>query len=106
MIDWKQARPADFDCSFEGEDISETGTHIQIPVRVLHRESGETAFTQAIPIRADFYRELKKQPDHLQALVKIVNRRCRDMLLQKIAKDAMEIADKVNLIEMDSRSIE
>jgi len=105
MIDWKTVKHADFNCSFEAEDITESGTHIQIPVRIYHRESGETAFTKSIPLRADFYRDLKKQPDYLNALVKIVNRRCRDALVLKIAQGSVDIADKVNLIGMDDQPI-
>jgi|GEM_PF-3044616 len=105
MIDWKQARPDDFNCSFDGEDITETGTHIQIPVRIIHRESGITAFTKSVPIRSDFYRDLKKRPDYLQSLVKIVNRRCREMILQKTVQDAMDAGDKVDLINLEPQEI-
>ncbi len=106
MIDWKRAVPADFDCSFEGEDITESGTHIQIPVRVMHRSSGATAFTKSVPIRSDFYRDLKKRPDYLQALVKIVNRRCRETILQKISQDSMDTGDKVDLINLGTQAME
>ncbi|QPJ64583.1 MAG: hypothetical protein G3M78_03900 [Candidatus Nitrohelix vancouverensis] len=106
MIDWKQVRPEDFNCSFEGEEIVETATHIQIPVKIIHRDSGETAFSKMVSIRADFYRELKEQTGHFQALVKIVNRRCREAILQRMHSKQMDVSDKLEMIYMEENPIQ
>jgi len=106
MLDWKTAKPSDFDFVFHAEEITELATHIQIPVRVEHRETKEMVFTKSVLIRKDFYAELKEQPDHISALNVIVVRRCRDELVQRINKKSMSVDDKITLLNQAPQAIE
>ncbi len=98
MIDWEKASPDDFTWQMEVESIQESGDSIIFPVRVYHKD-GDLAFLKSVPIRADFYRDLKKTDDWKSALTKIFQQRVRDDLTARIQKVAVPIEDKIAWID-------
>ena len=98
MIDWEKASPDDFRLQMEVESIQESGDSIIFPVRVYHKD-GDFAFLKSVPIRAEFYRDLKKTSDWKNALTKIFQQRVRDDLIARIKKVAVPIEDKIAWID-------
>ena len=98
MIDWEKASPDDFRLQMEVESIQESGDSIIFPVRVYHKD-GDFAFIKSVPIRADFYRDLKKTPGWKNALTKIFQQRVRDDLIARTKAGRISIEDKIAWID-------
>ena len=94
MIDWEKASPDDFRLQMEVESIQESGDSIIFPVRVYHKD-GEFAFLKPVPVRAEFYLELKKMPNWQKALTKIFKQRFKDELIARKKIRTISIADKI-----------
>lgn len=94
MIDWEKARPDDFRYQMEVESIHESGDSIIFPVRIYHKD-GEYAFLKPVPIRADFYRDLKKTPDWQKAMTKIFEQRIKDDIIARTKTGPVPIEDKI-----------
>jgi len=98
MIDWGKANPDDFSLQVESESIKEVGENYIFPVRVYHKE-GDFAFIKSIPIRAEFYRELKSTKDWKSALTKIFQQRVKDEIITRTKFGRIPIEDKIAWIE-------
>jgi len=94
MIDWEKANPDDFRLQMEVESIQESGDSIIFPIRVYHKD-GDFAFLKSVPIRADFYRDLKKTADWKEALMKIFQHRVKDDIISRTKTGQIPIEDKV-----------
>lgn len=94
MIDWEKAGPDDFRLQMEVESIQESGDSIIFPVRVYHKD-GDFAFLKSVPVRADFYRELRKTPDWQKALAKIFRQRVKDDIISRMKTGHVSIEDKI-----------
>lgn len=103
MIDWEKADPEDFRLQMEVESIQESGDSIIFPVRVYHKD-GDFAFLKAVPIRADFYRALRKTPDWQKALEKIFRQRVQDDLQARVKTGPVSIEDKIAWINKSVRA--
>ncbi len=104
MIDWRKASPDDFRLQVEVESIQELGESIIFPVRVYHKE-GDFAFLKSVPIRAEFYRDLKKTIDGQEALTKIFQQRVRDDIVARTKTANISIEDKIDFIKMERQSL-
>ncbi|VAX27375.1 hypothetical protein MNBD_NITROSPINAE05-1438 [hydrothermal vent metagenome] len=94
MIDWDKASPEDFKLQMEVESIQESGESIIFPVRVYHKD-GDFAFLKSVPIRAEFYRALRKTPDWQKALAKIFRQRVKDDVISRTKTGTIAIEDKI-----------
>ena len=98
MIDWEKVSPDDFRLQVEVESIQESGDNIIFPVRVYHK-AGDFAFLKSVPIRADFYRDLKKITGWKNALTKIFQQRVKDDIIARTKAGRMPIEDKIAWID-------
>lgn len=104
MIDWENSKPDDFEIQVKGEDVAESGPSLIFPVMVYHK-NGELAFSHSVPIRADFYRELKKKAGWRQDIMTIFSQRVRDEVVHRLKKNAVAIEDKMDLLKIERKSL-
>ena len=97
MIDWQNANLDDFTFDVDAEGIQEIGTSQVFPIKV-HTQDGTPAFTCAIPVRAEFYSQLKQTVDWEAALLKILKSRVREEILKRMQHNPVPIEDKLQLI--------
>ena len=97
MIDWQNANLDEFSFDVDVEGIQEIGPSQVFPVKV-HTKDGTPAFTCTIPVRAEFYRQLKQTSDWEAALLKILKSRVREEILQRKKHNPVPIEDKLQLI--------
>ncbi len=97
MIDWQNANLDEFSFDVDVEGIQEIGPSQVFPVKV-HTQDGTPAFTCTIPVRAEFYRQLKQIADWETALLKILKSRVREEILQRKKHNPVSIEDKLQLI--------
>ena len=97
MIDWKRAKPDDFKIRFEIEEIIQNGDTLIFPVSI-YTEEDEKVFTKGVPIRAEFYFELRELDGWLDALKKIIKSRIREDIMERIKTGKMTVKDKVELL--------
>ncbi|MDH5762727.1 MAG: hypothetical protein OEZ51_07090 [Nitrospinota bacterium] len=97
MIDWQNAELNDFTFDVDAEGIQEIGPSQVFPVNVQHID-GTPAFNCAVPVRAEFYRQLKQTADWQAALLKILKSRVREEILKRKRENPVPIEDKLQLI--------
>ena len=97
MIDWQNVNLDDFTFDVDAEGIQEIGPSQVFPVKV-HRQDGTPAFSCAIPVRAEFYRQLKQTADWEAALLKILKSRVREEIMKRMKQHPVPIEDKLQLI--------
>ena len=97
MIDWQKANPDEFTFDVDVEGIQELGSSQVFPIQV-HTQDGVPAFTCTIPVRGEFYRQLKQTADWETALLKILKSRVRDEILKRKKHNPVPIEDKLQLI--------
>jgi hypothetical protein len=98
MIDWQNINPEQFVFDVNVEGIQEIGPAQVFPVKV-HTQDGTPAFTCNIPVRAEFYRQLKQTADWEAALLKILKSRVRDEILKRKKQNPVPIEDKLQLLD-------
>ena len=97
MIDWSQCRATDFSLAVDGEEIQQVGQTQLFPVRVFYK--GETfAFMKSVPIRAEFYTQLRQRDDWKERLMEILKNRVRDDIDERIRSSQIGIDDKLDLM--------
>ena len=104
MIDWNTTNVEEFELRIEGEAIQESGNHIIFPVHVYHQD-GTSAFLKSVPIRLEFYNDLKKTGDWKDSLMKIIKQRVRDDLFERIKLRSVPVEDKIGLINLDKQTL-
>ena len=104
MIDWENCKPEDFQMQVQGEEVTESGPSLIFPVQVYHKD-GEFAFSHGVPIRADFYRQLKKMEGWQQDFMTIVGKRVRDEIVQRLKTQEVSILDKIDLLKIERQSL-
>lgn len=97
MIDWQNANLDDFTFDVDAEGIQEIGPSQVFPVKV-HTQDGTSAFTCSVPVRAEFYKQLKQTADWEAALLKILKSRVREEILKRKKQNPVPIEDKLQLI--------
>ena len=97
MIDWQNANLDEFTFDVDAEGIQEIGTSQVFPVTV-HIQDGTPAFTCNVPVRAEFYKQLKQTADWEAALLKILKSRVREEILKRKKHNPVPIEDKLQLI--------
>ena len=97
MIDWQNANLKEFTFDVDVEGIQEIGSSQVFPVKV-HTQDGTPAFTCSVPVRAEFYRQLKQTVDWEPALLKILKSRVREEILKRKKHNPVPIEDKLQLI--------
>ena len=97
MTDWQNVNPDDFTFDVDAEKIQEVGPSLVFPVKVRIKD-GDPVFTCNIPVRADFYRELKQTADWEAAFFKILKSRVREEILKRKKQNTFPIEDKLQLI--------
>lgn len=97
MIDWQNANLDEFTFDVDVEGIQEIGPSQVFPVKV-HTQDGTSALTCNVPVRAEFYRQLKQTADWEAALLKILKSRVREEILKRKKQNPVPIADKLQLI--------
>jgi hypothetical protein len=97
MIDWQNADLNDFTFDVDAEGIQEIGPSQVFPVKV-HTNDGTPAFTCTIPVRAEFYRQLKQTADWESALLKILKSRVREEIMKRMKHNPVPIEHKLQLI--------
>jgi hypothetical protein len=104
MIDWSQCRAEDFSLVVDGEDIQEVGQTQLFPVRVFYQ--GETfVFMKSVPLRAEFYSQLRLRDDWMEQLLKILKNRVKEDINEKIRTSRMSIDDKLDLMAVGKNPI-
>ena len=97
MIDWQNANLDEFTFDVDVEGIEEIGSSQVFPVKV-HTQDGTPAFACTVPVRAEFYRQLKQTADWETALLKILKSRVREEIMKRMKQHPIPIADKLQLI--------
>lgn len=97
MIDWQNANLDEFTFDVDVEGIQEIGPSQVFPVKV-HTRDGTPALTCSIPVRAEFYRQLKQTADWEAALLKILKSRVREEILKRRKHPPVLIEDKLQWI--------
>jgi|CryGeyStandDraft_13_1057135.scaffolds.fasta_scaffold120049_1 hypothetical protein len=97
MIDWSQCRTEDFNLVVDGEEIQQVGQTQLFPVRVFYK--GETfAFQKSVPLRAEFYAQLREREDWKEQLMEILKNRVREEIVERIRSSQIGIDDKLELM--------
>lgn len=97
MIDWSQCQTEDFSLVVDGDEIQEVGQTQLFPVRVFYK--GETfAFMKSVPLRAEFYNQLRQRDDWKERLMEILKNRVREDINEKIRSSGLGIDDKLELM--------
>lgn len=97
MIDWSQCRAEDFSLVVDGEEIQQVGQTQLFPVRVFYK--GETfAFQKSVPLRAEFYAQLREREDWKERLMEILKNRVREEIVEQIRSSRIGIDDKLELM--------
>ena len=97
MIDWSQCLAKDFSLVVDGDEIQEVGQTQLFPVRVFYK--GEIfVFMKSVPLRSDFYAQLRQREDWKERLMEILKHRVREDIDEKIRAGQMSIDDKLELI--------
>jgi hypothetical protein len=104
MIDWEKCSPEDFEIEVQGDEVNQTGASLIFPVKVYHF-NGELAFSQGVPIRAEFYSQLKQREGWQEDLMVIIRKRVRDEINQRIKVQKVSIEDKIDFIKMERQSL-
>ena len=97
MIDWQNINPDELTFDVDAEGIQEIGPSLVFPVQV-RLQDGNPVFICNIPLRAEFYRELKKTADWESAFFKILKSRVREEVLKRKKQNPVFIEDKLQLI--------
>jgi len=104
MIDWSQCRAEDFSLVIEGEEIQQVGQTQLFPVRVFYK--GETfAFQKSVPLRAEFYAQLREREDWKERLMEILNNRVREEINEKIHSSRVGIDDRLELMAVSKMPV-
>lgn len=104
MIDWSQCRAEDFNLVVDGEEIQQVGQTQLFPVRVFYK--GETfAFQKSVPLRAEFYAQLREREDWKERLMEILKNRVREEIDEKIHSNQIGIDDKLELMTVGKNRV-
>ena len=104
MIDWSQWQATDFSLVVEGDEIQRVGQTQLSPVRVFYK--GETfAFMKSVPLRAEFYAQLRQRDDWKERLMEILQTRVRDDIDERIRSSRIGIDDKSDLMAFGKKQI-
>ena len=68
------------------------------PVRVVHE--GETVFVKTIPIRADFFGELKTTKGWKESLLRIFRTRIKEEVIRRQKAARISIVEKIDFMEL------
>jgi hypothetical protein len=104
MIDWSQCRVEDFSLVVDGEEIQEVGQTQLFPVRVFYKED-TFAFMKSVPLRSEFYSQLRQRDDWKDRLMEILNNRVKEDIVSKIRAGSVGIDDKLELMAVGKNSI-
>ena len=105
MIDWENCKPEDFSVSYLIEEISVVGDRHVFPVMVYHSKTDEHAFSKTVPIRTEFYEELRASAEWKPMLQKILKARVRDDITERINNKKLPIDDKLSLFSEDRETL-
>ena len=97
MNDWKNATPENFVFDIDVEGIHETGSSQVFPVQVYNRD-GVPVCAMNIPVRAEFYRQLKQTADWETFLIKILKSRVREEIMKRKRQSPFAVEDKLQLM--------
>jgi len=97
MIDWQNANLDELTFDVDAEGIQEIGPSQVFPIKV-HTKDGEPALTCNVPVRAEFYKQLKQTADWEAALLKILKSRVREEIIKRMKHNSVPIEDKLQLI--------
>ncbi len=104
MIDWSQCTVNDFSLVVDVEEIQEVGQSQLFPVRVFYK--GDTfAFMKSVPIRSEFYSQLRQKKDWKVRLMTILKNRVREDIDDKIRAKRIDIDDKLALMDIGANRI-
>ncbi len=99
MIDWNQCKAEDFSLRVDGEEIQQVGQTQLFPVRVFYK--GEVfAFMKSVPLRAEFYEQLREKEDWKECLMEILKNRVREDIDEKIRTNQVGIDEKLELMAL------
>ncbi len=97
MIDWSQCQANDFSFVVDGEQIQQVGQTQLFPVRVFYK--GEVfAFMKSVPLRTEFYSQLREKENWKECLMEILKNRIREDIDEKIRSNQLGIDEKLELM--------
>jgi len=97
MIDWQNVKLEEFTFDVDVEGVQEIGPSQVFPVKVRTQDDA-SAFTCNIPVRSQFYHQLKQTADWEAALLKILKSRVREEILKRMKQNPVLIEDKLRLL--------
>lgn len=104
MMDWSVCKLEDFSMEVDVEGIQEIGKRQMFPVRVFFKD-GTLAFLKSVPVRSEFYLQLRERNDWKEKLMTILNQRVQAEISERIRSRKMAIDDKLELIGLGRRVI-
>ena len=104
MLDWSNCRPNDFSFEIDAEEIQEIGQRQMFPIKVFYKD-GTLAFIKSIPLRSEFYWQLREREDWKEKLMAILKQRLKEEISQRTRSNQMTIDDKLEIIETSKKTI-
>lgn len=98
-MDWGSCKLEDFSMEVDAEEIQEIGQQKMFPVHVFYKD-GTLALLKSIPIRSDFYIQLRQREDWEEKLMGILKKRVKEDLAEKIRSKQMAVDEKLDFMEM------
>ena len=97
MIDWQSVNLEEFVFDVDVEGIQEIGSSQVFPVKV-HLRDDTPAVTLNIPVRVEFYRQLKQTTDWEAILLRVLKSRVREEILKRKKQNPVPFEDKLQLM--------
>ncbi len=104
MLDWTICKPEEFSLEIDAEEIQEVRQQQMFPVRVFYKD-GTLAFLKSIPLRSEFYLQLRQREDWKEKLMAILKQRVKDEIAERIRSSHITIDDKLGFIESGRSAI-
>ena len=106
FIDWEGKKPQDFEFKIIPEEIRENGTQVVFPVAVTLKDKGDPAADFSIPMRAEYYRQLRRKgPRGEKVILEVIQNRVYEELKKRIKAERVDIETKISLHEMGTIKI-
>ena len=105
MIDWANCKPEDFKIQYQVEEIESVGDRYVFPVNVYHGDTEEFAFMKMIPIKTEFFQDIRKLDGWRDALSKVFRTRIRDDINIRINAGKVAIEDKMELLSEEKEQL-
>lgn len=98
FMEWEGKTPQDFEFQVNIEDIRENGQQVVFPVKVFLKETGEAVADLSVPLRGDFYRQLRRKgPQGEKVILEILPNRVEEQLIKLCRAERVDVETKITM---------